>query len=125
MNTPEETAKEPSLAVRWRNKFAYALRGMAVAFRQEDSFAVHLPVGFTVLAYGSMIGLERVEWLLLVLCVAVVITAELFNSALERIASVATHEVDPTVRDALDMASGAVLTASVGAAVVGLVVLFG
>lgn len=121
---PTKPERSPSLLVRWRNKFGCALRGVAVAVRQEDSFAVHLPIGFAVLAYGSTIGLERVEWLLLVLCVAIVIAAELFNSSLERIAAVVTREVDPTVRDALDIASGAVLTAAIAAAVVGCVLLF-
>ena len=120
----EKSEVAPSLASRWAQKFGYALRGMAVAFRQEDSFAVHLPVGFAVLAYGALQGLERVEWLMLVLCVAIVIAAELFNSSIERLASTVTHEIDPAVQDALDISAGAVLAASIGAAVVGVIILF-
>ena len=85
--------KIPSLPSRWVQKFGNAFRGIAVAFRQEDSFAVHLPVGFAVLAYGALQGVGRIEWLLLVLCCAIVIAAELFNSSIERLASVVTHEI--------------------------------
>lgn len=116
--------QEPSLVRRWSSKFGCALRGVAVAFREEDSFVVHLPAAVAVMALASWRGVERFEWLLLVLCVAIVIAAELFNSAIERLSTVVTREVDPTIRDALDIASGAVLVVAAGAAVVGAVLLF-
>ena len=50
-------------------------------------------------------------------------TAELFNSALEQLAKAITKEEDPHVRNGLDIASGAVLVAAIGAAVIGLLVL--
>ena len=119
----QEESGDLSLVKRWSKKFGYALRGCIVAFRQEDSFAVHLPMAFMVLAYGIMVGLGRTEWLLLVLCVAIVISAELFNSSIERLATTITQEVHPSIRDALDMAAGAVLVVSIGAALVGLIIL--
>ena len=77
---------------------------------------------------GRTVGLvatrdSRIEWCLLALCVAIVLTAEIFNSALEQLAKAITREHDAHIRAALDMASGAVLLASVGAAIVGTVVL--
>lgn len=119
---PDETS--PSLLRRWTSKFRCALRGVAVAIGEEDSFVVHLPAAAVVLMLASWRGVERLEWLLLVLCIAVVIAAELANSAIERLATRVTQEVDPAVRDSLDIASGAVLVVAAGAAVVGAVVLF-
>lgn len=119
-----ETETRPSLARRWRNKFACALRGASVAFFEEDSFAVHLPAAAAVLVYGATRGVGLTHWLLLLLCVTIVLTAELSNSAIERLATAITHEVDPAIRDALDIASGAVLVASLGAAAIGVLILF-
>ena len=45
--------------------------------------------------------------------------AELFNSAIERLAREVDREHNPNVGVALDIASGAVLVAAVGAAIVG------
>ena len=117
--------RSPSLARRWAQKFSCATRGVAIAFRQEDSFAVHLPAAVAVVFLGLTTDVSREEFLLLVVCVAVVIAAELFNSALERLAAAVTTEVNPLVRDALDVASGAVLVAAAGAACVGAIVLLG
>jgi diacylglycerol kinase len=101
------------------------MRGVVVAFTEEDSFAVHVPAAVAVLAVGLSWGVGKLSFSLLLLCVAVVLTAELFNSAIERLASAVTKEEHPAVRDALDMAAGAVLVVSLGVAAVGAIVLFG
>lgn len=59
---------------------------------------------------------------MLTLCVGSVLAAELFNSALERLAKAITVEDNEHLRIALNIASGAVLTASLFAASVGLVI---
>ena len=63
------------------------------------------------------------EWCVLVLCIAVVLAAELFNCALERMGRAITRDYDEQLRDALDMAAAAVLVAALGAAVVGTLIL--
>jgi diacylglycerol kinase len=59
------------------------------------------------------------EWCLLLLCIAVVLVAEMFNSALESMAKAITREIHPHVGNSLDIGSAAVLVASIGAAAVG------
>jgi diacylglycerol kinase len=60
-----------------------------------------------------------IEWCVIVLCITVVLSAELFNAALETIAKAVTAEYDPRVRDALDIAAAAVLVAALGSVVIG------
>ncbi len=112
-----------SLLGRWRFKFAYALRGIAVGIRDQNSFHVHFPATLVVFALAKWLQVSRAEWLALVVCITIVFSAELFNSAIEHLARAITREENPEIRDALDVASGAVLVASIGAAVVGLIVL--
>jgi len=107
----------------WLRKFGNACRGIKVAVRAEVSFFVHLFVTAIVLMTGLQLSLSRLDWALLVLSIAGVISAELCNTAIERLARAITGKENPEIRDALDMASGAVLAASFGAAVVGLIVL--
>ncbi len=56
------------------------------------------------------------------LCIAGVLTAEMFNSALESMAKAITGESDPHLGNSLDIGSAAVLVASIGAAVVGAII---
>jgi len=107
----------------WLRKFTDAARGVKVAVRAEVSFFVHLFVTVLVVMLGLSSGLSKLSWCVLAMCITGVLTAELFNSAIERLARAITKETNPLVRDALDMASGAVLVAAIGAAVVGVFVL--
>ena len=118
-STPESS----SVSARWHRKFANALRGMRVGIRDQSSFYVHFSAMLVVVGLASWLGVSRAEWLVLVLCITGVFTAELFNSAIEHLARAITRDEHPEIRDALDVASGAVLLASIGAAIIGLTVL--
>ncbi len=118
--TQSETS---SLIARWRRKFACAFRGLAIGVRGESSFLVHIPVGVAVVAVATWLGVTPIEWAVLIVCIAMVISAELFNSAIEHLAKAVTAEDSPEIRNALDIASGAVLFASLGASLVGLKIL--
>jgi diacylglycerol kinase (ATP) len=80
---------------------------------------VHWAAAAAVLALAFFLRVERWEACVLALCAGVVLTAELFNSALERLAKAITSEEREHVRVGLDIASGAVLMAALTAALVG------
>jgi diacylglycerol kinase len=71
------------------------------------------------LAGAVVLGCSLEQWGLLILCIGLVLTAELFNSAVETL----FRGLDELTRErcwqALDIAAGAVLLASITAAVVG------
>jgi diacylglycerol kinase len=104
---------------RWRDKFAEAFRGARVGAQGQSSFCVHL--FFACLAVLAAVALrcDPIEWCLIVGCIGLVFTAELFNSAVETL----FKGLDPAARDrvyhALDIAAGAVLVACLTAATVG------
>ncbi len=108
----------------WKQKFADAFRGIHEGIRGGSSFVAHFAVAAAVLAAAAALRIDASQWCLLLLCIAGVLAAEMFNSALESMARSITEEENPHIRDALDIASGAVLTAAFGAIAVG-VVLFG
>ncbi len=108
---------------KWKSKFACALRGLVAGIRGQNSFAIHFLATLVVLAWATWLKVSQADWLVLILCITLVLCAELFNSAIEHLARAITHEEHPEIRDSLDIASGAVLLAATGAAVVGVVVL--
>jgi len=103
----------------WPKKFRDAFRGVGVGVRGERSFRVHFLVAAVVVVAAVVMRVERIEWCLLVLSITVVLAAEMFNSALERMAKAITQEHHPRLADALDIGSAAVLVAAIGASVVG------
>lgn len=112
-----------SVVGRWRRKFACALRGLLVGIRGQNSFCVHIPAALAVLGLAGWLRLPLVEWTVLLLCIAIVFAAELFNSAIEQLARAITRKTDPEIRNALDIASGAVLATAIGAIAVAVLIL--
>lgn len=103
----------------WAKKFRDAFRGLAVGVRGQSSFRVHFFFAAAVIVCAAVMRMPRLEWCVLLVCIAIVLAAETFNSALELLAKAITDEHDPRLADALDIGSAAVLVASIGAALVG------
>ncbi len=106
----------------WADKFRDAFRGVMAGVRGQSSFFVHFFLAAAVLITAMVLHVDRVEWCLLVLCIALVLVAEMFNSALESMARAITDQPNPQIGNALDIGSAAVLLMAVGAAAVGLVI---
>ena len=107
----------------WKQKFVVAGRGLLVAVTEENSFLAHFAITAGVIVAGVLLGLEKWEWCVIVLCVMAGLSTELLNTAIERLAKVITREYHPEIRNALDIASAAVLIISIGAAILGLTIL--
>ena len=107
----------------WLQKFAVAFRGLWEALRQELHLKVHALASVLVVALAIWLNVSLLEGAILAVAIAAVWTAELLNSSLERTARAMKQPNDPHLRDALDMAAGAVLVIAIGAAAVGVMIL--
>ena len=72
-----------------------------------------------VVAAGLFFQLSRGEWCWIVLAIAIVWTAEALNTAFEFLADAAAPNFHPVVRDAKDVAAGAVLVTAIAAIIIG------
>ena len=104
---------------RWREKFGDAFRGVKRGVRGHSSFFVHFFFAALVLAAALVLQCALVEWCVLLACIGGVLTAELFNSALETLFHGLDGATKQRLRGVLDIAAGAVLLASATAAVIG------
>jgi diacylglycerol kinase (ATP) len=91
-------------------------------FRAEFNAQVHALAALIVVASGLALGIDRFEWLILVLTIAGVISLEAVNTAFEALCDVAYPDFHPQVERAKDVAAGAVLIAAIAAAVVGILI---
>lgn len=114
-------AKRPRL---WRDKFGEAFRGVKQGVRGQSSFFVHFFFAALVLAAGVVLECRLWQWCVLVGCIGLVLTAELFNSSLETLFHGLDDATKTRLKGVLDIASGAVLVASGTAMVIG-VMIFG
>lgn len=116
-NVPEGPRRRPS-----RSKFGDAFRGVKRGIRGHSSFAVHFFSAAVALAAAASLGASATEWCIIIGCIAMVLAAELFNSVVESLVRLLSPQQAEEAGRALDISAGAVLVASIGAAIIGLVI---
>ena len=104
--------------------FRDAFRGILTALGQERHMRFHLCMGYFVVWAGFVTRLSPGEWAAILLCLGLVASLELVNTALERLCGQVTREYSPLIRTAKDCAAGAVLCSAIASALVGCVVFF-
>ncbi|MDX5348111.1 MAG: diacylglycerol kinase family protein [Hymenobacteraceae bacterium] len=105
------------------SSFGYALKGIVTAFKSEPHMKLHTLSAVIVVVLGFYFTITRTEWVLLILAMGMVISAEIMNTAVEKLTDLVTKEYHPLAGKAKDLAAGAVLVAAIAAAVIGLLVL--
>jgi len=102
--------------------FSYALRGVRTAVVHERN--VHVDLVFAVLAViaAALLRCEPLEWCVIVILIGMVISAEVFNTAIEAVVDLVTADYHALAERAKDVAAGAVLICAMTAVVVGLIV---
>ena len=84
---------------------------------------VHVVVSVLVLAASLLVSVSALELAVLVVVILVVLAAEMLNTALEFTVDLVTKEFHPLAKAAKDVSAGAVLVTSIGAVVVGYLIL--
>ena len=102
--------------------FRFAAQGIVDLFRFENNAKIHLLAAAVVIGAGIWLGLSAMEWAMIATQIGLVIAAEAFNTALEKLANRITIQQDPLIKAAKDLASGAVLIVALTALVVGLLI---
>jgi diacylglycerol kinase len=124
-NSGEGTVPVRKKSRRWRDKFREAFRGVKLGVRGHSSFFVHFFFAALALAAALVLECSLIEWCLVIGCIGLVITAELFNSTIETLFHGLDAETKGRIHGCLDIAAGAVLFASFTAAVVGILIFGG
>lgn len=104
--------------------FNCAFEGIIHTFRTQRNMRLHFLAAFFILLISLWIPLTKVEVLLLFITIALVLLAEMFNTAIETTIDMITEEYHPLAAVAKNAAAGAVLIAAVNAMVVGYLVFF-
>lgn len=89
--------------------FRYAWNGIVSLFRKEANAQIHLVAFVCVVAFGFLFDIECWEWCVVMLCIGGVFMAEAFNTAIEKLCDKVSPDVDPLIKQAKDIAAGAVL----------------
>lgn len=104
---------------RFIKSFKYAFEGVHYAFKNDQNLLVHLLVAFLVINASIALRVSPAQMAILGLTMMMVITAEMINSAIEKMVDLITKEHRQEAKIAKDVAAGMVLVTAFAAAIIG------
>ena len=101
-----------------KKRFGFAIQGIIAAAKSEWSFRVHLLATILVIIFLLISKPEPIWCAVILFLIGAVLSAELFNTALESALDAIHPNPHPLIKKAKDCAAGAVLILSLGAVAV-------
>ena len=101
-----------------------AMEGIIHAARTQRHMRYHLWAAGFVILISLLLGVTRIEFLILSFIILLVLLSEMFNTAIEAIIDLVSPEYNHLAKVAKDVAAGAVFLVSFGAVITGYLILF-
>lgn len=109
---------------RWRTSritsFKNAFSGVWYNLRNEPNFLIQSIFAVLVVAAGIFFPIQKIEWIVLVISIGLVLSAEALNTSVEKICDRFLDKEDPSIKIIKDSAAAAVLITSLLSSVVGI-----
>lgn len=102
--------------------FRYAFKGIIWFLSTQHNLLIHLIIAVIVFSAGLYFQLERWEWVAVIICIGMVVAAELLNSAIEILCDALIPERNKRAEIIKDVSAGAVLILAIMAVIVGLII---
>ncbi|WP_068616258.1 diacylglycerol kinase family protein [Paenibacillus tuaregi] len=109
---------------KWSSSFRYAFQGITYGLKTQRNLRVHVVCAVLAAGAAAFFHLSAVKWAILLLTIAVVIAAELINTAVESAVDLSSPELHPLAKAAKDTAAGAVLVCAIFAVIIGIVLFY-
>ena len=102
--------------------FQYAFRGLFDFFATEHNARIHLFATVLVVAAGWYFSIYPGEWMAVLICIGMVISAEIINTSIEGICNFISPGKSEKIKKIKDLAAGAVLFVAIIALIVGCII---
>lgn len=105
-----------------KRSFRFAFKAIAIAFRTQHNFRMHLTVFILVIAAGFIFNISPVEWCMVLLASALMLSLEIINTAFEFLVDLLSPEYREKAGMIKDLSAASVLVAAIIAASVGIII---
>ena len=102
--------------------FSYAFRGLAIMMHKQYNFYIHLSLTVLALALAYFFSITKIELLFIIAAIGMVLSAEVFNTAIEKLTDLAQPNQDAKAGAVKDLAAAAVLITAISALIIGLII---
>ena len=102
--------------------FYYAFKGLRFMLRKQYNFYIHIALALIALVLAYYFSISQTELLWIIAAIGMVLSAEIFNTAIEQLTDLIQPEQDPKAGIIKDLAAGAVLLTAITALIIGLII---
>lgn len=102
--------------------FFYAGKGIVHTFKNEVNFRIQCVLGILIMGTAFLLNMKEYEKIILAMMIAFVMVLELLNTTIEIFLDLLKPRMSPHVASVKDIMAGAVLLASVGSVIVGVII---
>ncbi len=102
--------------------FSYAVKGIWLLLIKETSFQIQAIIAVIITIAGFYFDISTSEWMIQTLTIALVMSAEGFNTAIEKMADSIHPNYHSKIGDLKDVAAAAVLITAITAVIIGCII---
>ena len=102
--------------------FQYAFNGIKATFLSELNFKIHLIFTLVVIVSGAYFQIPLPQWLAIILCIGMVLSFELVNTAMEKLCDSLHPEIHPTIKMIKDITAAAVFIVAIISVIVAMLI---
>ena len=97
-----------------------ALNGFFYAIKTERNLRFHLAVANLICVFAYFFKITKLEWAVLAIAILAVLSAELFNTAIERAVDTATKDFSENAKNAKDVSASGALISAIFSVIIGI-----
>lgn len=104
------------------NSFSFAIKGIRYAISSQHNILIHIILTIVAIILGFLLRISNLEWILIVIVIGLVMSAEIFNTSIEEVVNFISPERNYKAGRIKDLAAGAVLISAISAFIVGAII---
>ncbi len=108
--------------IRLLRSFRWAGQGLRYCVKRERNFQLHCCIAGLVIVTGFGLQISFYEWMVITICIALTLTFEMFNTAIEHLCNIVQPSLHPAVKIIKDVCAGAVLLIALMSVICGAII---
>ena len=109
-------------AIKLLKSLKYALEGITTTLINEQNFQIHAIGTITVVSANIFFKITTIEWCIILICIALVLSLELINTSIEYLVDLVSPSYHLLAKRTKDAAAGAVLIAAIICSIIAVII---
>lgn len=107
---------------KFSSSIKYCLEGINFVITNESNFKKEIVIGIIALLLSYILKISRIEFTIILIMIALVLTSEIINTSIEKVVDLYTKDYNNLAKIAKDVSAGSVLVMSIFSLLVGAII---